>query len=78
MRCNNAVIGSKFDPRGLYFSDDHTLLVSDASDPILLVTPDAFQVPEPSTLALFGFGLAGFVAYRRSRTNPGLCGASPS
>jgi hypothetical protein len=58
----------KFDPRGLYFIDSQNLLVSDSSDPILLITPAGFQVvPEPSTLVLFGLGLAGLVAYGRKR-----------
>jgi len=58
----------KFDPRGLYFVDNQHLLVSDASDPILLATPDAFQpsvVPEPTTFSLLGIGILGLLAYTR-------------
>ena len=55
---------AKFDPRGLSFIDSQRLLVSDASDPILLVTPAAF-VPEPTTFSLLGIGTLGLLAYTR-------------
>jgi hypothetical protein len=64
---------AKFDPRGLFFVDNQHLLISDASDPILLATPDAFQgnaaaVPEPSTFVMSSilFGVFGAVwSYKR-------------
>lgn len=59
---------TKFDPRGLLFLDEQNLLVSDASDPILLITSTAFQAtPEPSTFILFGLGLTGIAVYGRKR-----------
>lgn len=49
---------TKFDPRGMAFTADG-LLVSDASDPIYLLQPDAFAaVPEPATLALVLLGVS--------------------
>jgi hypothetical protein len=66
---------AKFDPRGLFFVDNQHLLVSDASDPILLATPGAFQgsvapVPEPSTLVLSSIplGLLGIARLRKRLT----------
>jgi len=51
---------NKFDPRGLFFADNQTLLIS-SSDPIYLSTPQDFQpIPEPTTLLLFGGGMIGF------------------
>jgi hypothetical protein len=59
---------TKFDPRGLYFTDGGELVVSDASDPIWIATPDDFRVvPEPATIALFGLGLAGLGATHRKK-----------
>lgn len=63
---------TKFDPRGMYFLSNGNLLVNDASDPILTLTPSAFAVavPEPSALAaLLTSGVigAGFVLRRRRR-----------
>ncbi|HEY2156333.1 MAG TPA: PEP-CTERM sorting domain-containing protein [Isosphaeraceae bacterium] len=50
---------TKFNPRGLLFTDDGSLLISDTSDPIYLVTPADFQaVPEPGSLVLLAGGLA--------------------
>jgi hypothetical protein len=50
----------KFDPRGAYFPSTGGVLVNDASDPILFLTPNDFAppVPEPSMLALL---LASFI-----------------
>jgi hypothetical protein len=50
---------TKFDPRGLLFLDNGTLLISDASDPVWLATRDAFlirAVPEPASIVLIGSG----------------------
>jgi hypothetical protein len=50
---------TKFDPRGLLFLDNGTLLISDASDPVWLATRDAFlvrAVPEPTSIVLLGSG----------------------
>jgi len=48
-----------FDPRGLLFADDQTLLIS-SSDPIYLGTPQDFRpVPEPTTLLLVGGAMIG-------------------
>jgi hypothetical protein len=48
---------SAFDPRGLDFTDDGRLLVSDSSSPgkILVFTPSAF-VPEPASLVSLAIG----------------------
>jgi hypothetical protein len=60
----------KFDPRGLYFTSDGKLLISDAADPIWLATASDFQsVPEPGTLLLLSFGLIGFAGIRRKIRN---------
>jgi hypothetical protein len=60
---------TKFDPRGLLFRADGNLLLSDASDPVYLVSPSDFRtlVPEPNSLAVFavGFALIGSVFVRR-------------
>jgi hypothetical protein len=57
----------KFDPRGLYFEGD-TLLVSDASDPIWILTSADFRpVPIPPSVLLFGPALVGMLAFRRKR-----------
>jgi hypothetical protein len=57
------IIGSDinaFDPRGLFFVDDQTLLIS-SSDPIFLGTPQDFQpVPEPGTVLFFTSGIVGW------------------
>jgi hypothetical protein len=59
---------TKFDPRGLYFPDNQTLIVSDTSDPILSVLPAAFEpVPEPSSVVLFALGTAGLAVAARGR-----------
>jgi hypothetical protein len=54
-----------FDPRGLLFADNQTLLIS-SSDPIYLATPEEFRpIPEPTTLFLLGGGMIGLWFKRR-------------
>jgi hypothetical protein len=56
-----------FDPRGLFFADNQTLLIS-SSDPIYLSTPQDFQpVPEPTTILLLGGGMIGLWRKRVAR-----------
>jgi hypothetical protein len=62
---------TKFDPRGMLFTSDGNLLISDTSDPILLATAADFRIfgaPEPSAVALLGIGLAalGFIRRRQA------------
>lgn len=65
----------KFDPRGMLFTPEG-LLISDASDPILLASADDFRpgrlanVPLPSALLLLVIGLVGLLALRRTRIDP--------
>ena len=60
----------KFDPRGLLFTEDNRLLINDASDPILIATPDDFQmVPEPSGNVLLGCGAVICLLLRVRCTN---------
>jgi hypothetical protein len=57
----------KFDPRGLLFLDGQ-LLISDASDPILLATPGDFRVtptPAPGSLVMLGLTGLTLLAVRR-------------
>jgi hypothetical protein len=65
---------SKFDPRGLLFPGDGTLLISDTSDPIQIADAAAFQpptaVPEPSSMAILACGLIALaVRCARKRHN---------
>jgi hypothetical protein len=62
---------TKFDPRGMLFTADGNLLISDTStsDPIWEATASDFQrapasVPAPATLALMAFALAGLAGVR--------------
>jgi hypothetical protein len=44
----------KFDPRGVFFREDGMLLISDASDPILIAGADDFAaVPEPASIVVW-------------------------
>lgn len=63
----------KFDPRGFFFTEDGRILISDASDPILVATVDDFvAVPEPGSAALCLAGFIGIVSLglRRSHSIP--------
>ena len=54
----------KFDPRGLLFLEGGQLLISDASDPIMIATVEDFVVvPEPSALVLLAMGGLGFFVF---------------
>jgi len=64
-----------FDPRGMFFTADGSLLVSDASDPVIRgVAADfalgrlANAVPEPSMALLLVIGFAGIASARFKRT----------
>jgi hypothetical protein len=62
----------KFDPRGFFFTDDGRILISDASDPILVATVDEFVdfvIPEPATsiLALAAAAIATLRTWVRRR-----------
>ena len=59
---------SKFDPRGLFFPDNQTLLISDAADPIQSAGPSDFAaVPEPSSAALLVIAAASLAGLRLLR-----------
>ena len=67
---------TKFDPRGMVFTTDGNLLISDTSpiDPIWIATANDFQrvpasAPVPTTLALIAIGLAGLCFSRRQRAS---------
>lgn len=57
----------KLDPRGMLIRDDWSLLVSDASDPIIIAEIEDFApgeppvVPEPASLVALAAGLVGVV-----------------
>jgi len=55
----------KFDPRGVLFRDDGSILISDGSDPILIARPGDFTLPEPATLSLSCAGIAIVLTKRR-------------
>jgi len=60
----------KFDPRGLLFLSGSELLISDASDPIILAGADDFAVvPEPGSLVIFAMTLLPFTWRFRRRRN---------
>jgi hypothetical protein len=70
-----------FDPRGMAFTSDNSLLVSDASDPILIFSASDFaSVPEPTSLTLLGIGTLAVLAWARLAPKHGLalkqCGAT--
>jgi hypothetical protein len=56
----------------MFFRPDGSLLISDASDPIVIATAEDFRLgrfanaPEPSILLLLAIGFAGFRAARAS------------
>jgi len=61
----------KFDPRGLFFTENGELIISDASDPMILALPEDFRlgrygnVPEPSIGCLLALGLLAVWVRRR-------------
>jgi hypothetical protein len=58
----------KLDPRGFYFTEDGRILISDASDPILLASVDDFvSIPEPASVISLVTAATFFLVARRIR-----------
>lgn len=70
---NQGTVGQPFDPRGLYFPNNSTLLVNNADPGILIATPDAFNpvspIPEPGTMLMMLAGVGALGATRYLQRN---------
>jgi hypothetical protein len=64
---SQGTVGAPFDPRGLYFLNNSTLLINDADPSILQSPPSAFTpIPEPGTAGIQVLGLLALALFSRT------------